>query len=120
LTLVEVLVSVAILGAGTVLIMQAFVRGTYAITAAQKRLQAYTFSAAKMADLEMARRQGEDPKSSGAFRMGRDQFSWSVQRALAFGDPELELATLTVAWRQGRHEYSTTLDAVARIPIEEP
>jgi len=117
---VEVLVSLAILGAGTVLIMQAFVRGAYALSSAQKRLQAYTFSAAKMADLEMARRHGEEPKPSGRFRTGQERFTWSVERALAFGDPELEFMTLTVAWKQGRHGYSTVLGSIARVPGEEP
>jgi prepilin-type N-terminal cleavage/methylation domain-containing protein len=52
LTLVEVLISIAILALGAGLVMQALARGAHTLVVARNRSTAYAFSAAKMTDLE--------------------------------------------------------------------
>ena len=118
LTLIEVLVSVAILAAGAVLILQALATGAYTLNVARNRTQAYTFARSKMADLEMALRQGEELKTRGRFRMGREQYRWTLHSS-ATEDPEFELITLTVAWRQGQHDHESQFSTVRRIEPEE-
>ena len=99
LTLVEILVSVAILAAGTVLVLQALGRGAYLLTVARQRSNAYAFSAAKMADLELSLRQGGEPQTKGRFGQGRDQFVWQADVSPARESPNLALVMLTVSWR---------------------
>ena len=115
LTLIEILVSVTILATAVVLIMQAFVRGAYMVSVATHRLNAYAFSSAKMADLELSVRQGFVPEPRGRFRMGQDQYEWHVEIVPSIEDPELETLTLTVGWRQGPHAYETSVSTLKRV-----
>jgi hypothetical protein len=118
LTLVEILISVAILAVGAVLIMQALARGAYALSAAHVRSQVYAFSAAKMADLELSLQQGVAPNTEGQFGVGREQIRWRVKTTLVDDEPELQLVTLIVSWRQGRHDYESSVATVQRVPVE--
>ena len=120
LTLIEVLVSIAILASASVLVMQAFVRGAYVLALARNRLGAYTFASAKMADLELGFARGVAPKPSGQFQIGRDQFQWRVEAAPASQDPELELVTLTVDWHQGSRAYASRVSMLRRLPEVPP
>ena len=116
LTLIEILISIAILASASVLIMQALVRGAYMLTLAKNRLTAYTFLSAKMADLELGFQQGIPPKPSGQFRAGRDQFQWHLDTAPAAEDARLELVTVTVGWHQGRRDYESHTSLLRRLP----
>jgi type II secretion system protein I len=116
LTLVEILVSIAILAGATVFVLQALVRGAHALSLARNRMRAYTFASAKMADLELQFRQGLSPDPAGRFRVGRDQFLWRVSAEPSASDPRLERVTLTVSWQQGAHAYATHLGTLRRIP----
>lgn len=118
LTLVEILISVAILSAGTVVVMQALAQGAYVLKVATNRMWAYTFSKSKMADLEMSLKQGLELKTRGTFRMGHEQFRWEIDTS-PMEEPALELVTLTVAWRQGAHDYASRFSTVARVLEEE-
>ena len=116
LTLIEILISVVILATASVLIMQALVRGAYALEVAHRRTQAYTFSSVKMADLEMSLQRGQEPKTHGEFRMDHTPFEWDVQMMPLADEPQLQLVTLTVGWRQGRNDYSSQVSTVAKMP----
>ena len=115
LTLIELLVSVAILASASVLVVQAFIRGAYAMTTAANRLRAYEFASAKMADLELNLDQGVAPETAGQFRIGGDLFQWKADMAASDSDPELALVTLTVGWHQGPHGYETSVSALRRV-----
>jgi prepilin-type N-terminal cleavage/methylation domain-containing protein len=119
LTLIEILVSVAILAAGAVLIMQALLRGAYALTFAEQRFHAYTFSVGKLADVETALHTGQSLTPHGRFRMGKDQFTWQLDASPLPEDPQLELVTLTVGWGAGRQERSTRIGLLRRVPEED-
>ena len=118
LTLVEILVAVAILATGGVLILQALARGAYTLKVAENRRHAYIFSQAKMADLDMSLKQGLEPTTRGQFRMGREQFRWDVYTSPT-EEPELQLVTLRVAWRQGQHDYASQFSTLVRVKEEE-
>ena len=120
LTLIELLVSVTILASAIVLIMQALARSTYTLSLATSRLNANTFSRAKMAELELNFAQGIAPTPYGRVRMGREAFTWHVDSAPSPDDPQLELVTLTVEWQQGRRPYASQVSLLARLPQEQP
>ena len=120
LTLVEVLISVAILAAGAGIVLQALARGAHALAAARNRAAAYTFSASKLADLQQRLDQGEVEKTAGQFGTRAGQFDWRVDAAALAGAPDVELVTLTVAWKQGRHDYAEQFSLVHRLPENAP
>lgn len=121
LTLIEILISVAILASASVLIMQALLRGAYMLESAKRRTTAYAFAAAKLADVELALLSGEELKTGGQFWAGREAFRWAVAMEPAPDEPDdLQLVTLTVNWRQGRHPYRETYSTIVPIPKEEP
>jgi prepilin-type N-terminal cleavage/methylation domain-containing protein len=120
LTLIEVLVSVAILAAGAVVVMQALARGAHALATARHRATAYAFSAAKLADLQQQLDQGALEKTSGRFGTGAARFDWHVDAAPLADAEDLELVTLTVAWRQGRHDDAQHFSLVHRLPEARP
>lgn len=119
LTLIEILISIAILAFALTLILQSLGRGAYALALAGNRLRAYEFAAAKMGDLELAWRLAEEPKARGSFRMGGTLFTWSLDEQ-PLERPEMALSTLTIRWDQGRHEQASQVEAVHRVPPPEP
>ena len=114
LTLIELLVSVAILAGATVLIMQAFAKGAYTLAVAGNRLRAYSFVSNKMAELEVAFNEGTIPKTEGQFRVGRDEFRWHLDSEATSEDSTLELVTLNVEWAQSRRPYATHISLLRR------
>jgi prepilin-type N-terminal cleavage/methylation domain-containing protein len=117
LTLIELLISVAILAGAVVLIMQAFARGASALAFAKHRMRAFQFASAKLVEAELAAAAGKTPDLKGSFRVGRDRFEWHLAAEPAFDEPELELLTLTVDWRQGRTPYDLHLSTLKRVII---
>ena len=113
--LIEILLSVAILAAGIVVIMQALARGAYALTFAENQLRAYTFARSKLVDLDMSFRRGVEPVDHGEFRIGHEQFRWGLMAA-PLEEPRLQVVTLTVAWRQGQREEAARFNLVAPAP----
>lgn len=119
-TLVEILISVAILASAVVFIMQALARGAYALSLGGNQMRAYTFASAKMADLEVALSQGEDVDKQGSARSSRDQFRWRVATSPVEDEPQLQLVTLTVEWNQGSRTYESAYSLLRRLPEAAP
>ncbi len=99
--------------------MQALARGAYALVTAERRSTAYAFAAAKLADLDMSFQQRAEPNMSGRFGSGQGAFEWHVDSVPQDDQPRLALMTLTVDWRQGKHEYALRFSTVRRVPEEE-
>ena len=118
MTLIEVLLSLAILAIGQVVILQALARGAYALAGAERSSTAYAFAAAKLADLDLSFQQRVEPKMSGRFGSGQGAFEWHVDRVPQDDQLRLALVTLTVGWRQGKHEYASRFNMVHRAPEE--
>ena len=136
ITLIEILISVAMLSGAVVPIMQALVQSAYVLSTAKNRLEAYTFCRAKMVELEINFRQQISPKRAGQFQIGHDQFRWRVELAplpetlqvkkvdptqeasQADEEPPLTLVTLTVGWSQGHQVYESHVSMLKRI-VEE-
>lgn len=114
-TLIEVLLSIAILSVGTVFVMQALLRGAYALAVADARTTVYAFASAKLSDLETGSAQGLAPKTSGKFTADGYPISWRLETSPLADEPELELATLTVSWMQGGQWHDTHFNTVRRL-----
>lgn len=118
LTLVEVLVSVAILASSTVVILQALARGAYALTAATHRLRAYTFAAQKLADLEVSATAKLPDRLSGDFTSGKDRYHWRIDAKPAEDEPRLTVLMLTVEWRQGLRQQEAQVSLWSPLVLE--
>ena len=120
LTLIELLISVAILASAAVIIMQALAHSAYVLALANNRLRAYTFCTSKMADLETHLRDASPLDTHGEFQIGQDQFQWHVDTSPVSDDPHFELVTLTVGWEQGRAAYESQVSALRHIAQAKP
>ena len=120
-TLVEVLVSVAILSVGAVAVMQALGRSAAAMTVAEARAQAHQFAVNKMAEVELAARLGQEMEEStgGSFLQGTRQFRWSLSAPLPEEGPGMRPVSLTVEWELGGESHAYTVQTAFRVPPEE-
>ncbi len=116
-TLVEILVSVAILSVSAVLILQACARGAQALAVARTRLRAYAFMSQKLGELELAPPGQPVKEAEGSFRIGEEAFAWRLGSGRVPEDVALEVVTLTVEWRRGRTPYSAETSLVRRLPL---
>ena len=122
-TLVEVLVSVAILAVGAPLIMHALARASYAHAVAEHHAQAYLFAASKLSEIELAARETRELKDhyeEGSFRIGNQAFEWQVVATPAADDQDLASVLLTLSWRHGADVYERRFETLLRLPPEEP
>ena len=102
-TLVEILVSTVILSLGAVVLMQALGRAAFAATSAANHRQACLFAQAKMAETELALRQGQElPETdSGSFESDHVRFGWSRSCRGEENDPHRKQVSLSVLWGEG-------------------
>ncbi len=115
LTLIELLVSVAILAMGSVLTMQALARVAHAQMVAESMMAAHLFAASKMAALELASREGElEPSASGSVGTGDQALRWRATTEAVPEDPAVRAVSLAVAWRHGAQIYERRLDTWLR------
>ena len=122
-TLVEVLVAVVILSTAAVLILQSLATVSHALNVVENRSNVYAFAVSKMAELEMAAREGEGlpEEDRGSFRIGLQAFKWQVSASPVTTDPPLELksVTLRVIWHQGSQRHGSKFSTLLKIPQEE-
>ncbi len=114
-TLVEVLISVAILALSTVVILQALARGAHATRRAQTRLSAYAFVAQKLAELELTWKQGATPATDGVFQSGQTRFTWQLGHTVLPDHARLECVILNVLSTQGRDQETAPMTLLRRV-----
>ncbi len=115
-TLVEILVSVAILSIGAVLVMQALGRAASAMVIAEHRHQATLFSVSKMAEVEMSLLQGQELEehTAGSFQIDEQLYQWSLSSPLNKEDPQRKSVSLVVTWNDGRQTSGHHVETVLR------
>ena len=122
LTLVEVLVSIVIIGIGSAFILQALARAAEVFTIVENRFSAYTFSASQLAEMEVAALKRETFPSSqeGSFEAEETRFDWSWESQPFSEDaPLLAQATLKVVWEKGGRSDEYHIESLWRLPKEE-
>lgn len=138
LTLVEILVSVAVLSVAAVFLLGALGRAYSATAQTQARQEAYRFALSKMGEVERALRSAEEleEESEGSFREGIRLFRWvlSVVHEPApdsgeDGQPKpgpgpnrlpRRRVLLTVRWEEGRHVQEQRVETVLLLPEKSP
>ncbi|MBI4598496.1 MAG: prepilin-type N-terminal cleavage/methylation domain-containing protein [Candidatus Omnitrophica bacterium] len=113
-SLIEVLISVAILAAGMAVILQGLVRSAYTLSVARNRLRAYSFASAKLTEVELGIHQRAELRPEGSFRIGRETFRW--QLTVAPATPTTQEAALAVEWQQAGHPYRIHTASMMPIP----
>jgi type II secretory pathway pseudopilin PulG len=122
LSLIELLVSVVILSAGSVLAMQALMRVAHAQMVAEYRANAHLLAAAKMAEVELAFLDGHAPNrpDEGSIRLGDQAFEWYLSAMPAPDESGLWSVTLDVGWQHGTHAFERRLATWLRTPDPTP
>lgn len=122
-SLVEVLVSVLILSAGSIAVMQALGQASAGLTSAERRREALFISSSKMAEAELALRLGFEleEKNGGTVRLGEQSMVWNLSAVPDESRPRVKTLELSVEWNDGgrtrRHGLSTVLRR-AKLPGE--
>lgn len=121
LTLVETLASVVILSVGTVYIMQALLRAAHAQAVASQQADASLLALSKLADVELAVREGRTPEEqkAGRVRLGPNTFDWELTTTPAITDPKLLTVALAVTWEEGGVSRARRVDTLLRLPEPE-
>ena len=117
LTLIEVLVSVAILSAGAVVLTQSLANAAHAQAIAESRMQAYLLAASKLGELELIAARGEvvPAQAEGTIRVGGEAFGWSIS-ASAPDEALAQAVTLRISWHHGSREHAQQLETMVRLP----
>ena len=132
LTLVEVMVSVAILSVAAVLLMGAMGRAYSATAQIEARQEAYSFALSKMGEVELALRagQGGAEHSGGSFQIEKRLFRWDLELLPVEEEPlEAEMekkkrlprkqASLTVQWEDGSYTQRHRVETLVILPKED-
>ena len=114
LTLIEVLTSIVLLAVSAVFIMQALARISYAQLVAEDRRSAYFFSLSKVAEVELAVRQGTFPQDGehGRIHVGASTCSWEVTASRVADDPQEMAVVLTTSWHRGAEDVTHHVETI--------
>ena len=119
LSLIEILVTVTLLAAGGVWVLQAFARSWEASTVAQQRGTAYLLALTKMSEIELRLRE-EPPVEvltrEGDVRQLPQTYHWAWQATPMADQPPTFAVDLTVGWQQGRVPYEERLSTIVINP----
>ena len=104
-TLIEVMVTVAILSLGTLVIHEGLLHSADVLTHYNSLLTAREWSENKIWDLKEALLFSEPPQpteNSGSFESAGRSYAWSADNSLASNADELYLINLDIGWREGQ------------------
>jgi len=118
-TLIEIMISIAILSLGLILILQGLTQCLNILRISQNNLETSLLAEDKMAEMEIAVNQDTDNFSkdiSGESKSGNIEFKWQIRL-----NPDTEYENLyevlaTVNWVEGRRRGSSILNAYLMIP----
>jgi hypothetical protein len=118
LTLVEILITVSILGAVAVGILPGLAVSSRAAQVLERQAQAYFFCLSKMSQAALALTQGQLPEeeASGVLRVGVNRAEWLLRADLIESEPLLRRMTLDLSWMRGREIETFRVRLVARLP----
>lgn len=117
LTLIELLVSIVILSVGAIFVLRAYAKTAHALMIAEDRFNSYVFSVSKMAEKEMALREGLDVETGeeGTFQVEGQRFDWDIA-VEPLSEEQLNLMTLTVVWRRAGHTFEDHIQTLFKPP----
>lgn len=118
-TLIEIMVSIAILSVGLILILQGLTHCLSILRISQDNLETSLLAEDKMAELELAIKQ--DPGSflkytSGTSQSGNIEFKWRIRLTPDSEYEDLHKALTTVNWQEGVRSGSSIYSTYFIIP----
>lgn len=121
-TLIEIMVSVAILSLGLIVILQGFAGSLNILRVCRNNLEASLFAEEKMAELEINTKQSKNAfikDLSGATQSGNLGLQWQIVVS-----PDLEYKGLnkilaTISWKEGKRTGVNSLNTFLIIPHAE-
>lgn len=111
--------TVTLLAAGGVWVLQAFARSWEASAVAQQRGTAYLLALSKMSEIELRLREEppvEPLTRAGDVRQPPQTYHWSWEATPVADEPPTFAVDLTVAWQQGRLGYEERISAILTNP----
>jgi len=112
-TLIEIMVSIAILSIGLIVILQGFTSSLNTLGVCRNNLEASLFAEERMADLEIDIKQNKyvfTRELSGSEQKGNLGFQWRIAMTPEIQQEELNRVLTTVSWQEGKRKGVNSLD----------
>ena len=121
-TLVEIMVSVAILSLGLIVILQGFAGSLNILRVCRNNLEASLFAEEKMAELEINIKQSKNAfinDLSGATQVGNLGLQWQIVASPDLEYKDLNKILATISWKEGKRKGINSLNTFLIIPHAE-
>ncbi|MFA5362986.1 MAG: prepilin-type N-terminal cleavage/methylation domain-containing protein [Candidatus Omnitrophota bacterium] len=118
-TLIEIMISVAILSVGLIMVLQGFSYAFNILRISRDNLETSLLAQEKMAEMEVNAKQKKDAfldDVSGASRSGNIEFNWRIRLTPDKEYEDLYEAVTTVSWKEGRRDGSSIFSTYLTIP----
>ncbi|MFA6129363.1 MAG: prepilin-type N-terminal cleavage/methylation domain-containing protein [Candidatus Omnitrophota bacterium] len=118
-TLIEIMISIAILSLGLILILQGLTQCLNILRISQNNLETSLLAEEKMAEMEIAVKQDKEMFSkdtSGESQSGNIEFNWHVRLNPDMQYEDLYEVLTTVNWTEGRRKGSSIFNSYLMIP----
>jgi len=118
-TLIEILISIAILSLGLILVLQGLTQCLNILRISQNNLETSLLAEEKMAEMEIAVKQDKEMFSkdtSGQSQSGNIEFNWHVRLSPDTQYEDLYEVLTTVNWTEGRRKGSSIFSSYLMVP----
>ncbi len=117
LTLVELLVTVALLAAAAVGILPGLAVAARVARVLERRSQAYFYAFNRLSELDAAMAMGLIPpeEDTGKADFGADRIDWQLTSAVAGIDSSLRILRLDLSWPRGKASDTYNLQTIVRV-----
>ncbi|MDD5408587.1 MAG: prepilin-type N-terminal cleavage/methylation domain-containing protein [Candidatus Omnitrophica bacterium] len=118
-TLIEIMISIAILSLGLILILQGLTQCLNILRISQNNLETSLLAEEKMAEMEIAVKQDKEMFSkdtSGESQSGNIEFNWHIRLSPDMEYEDFYEVLTTVNWTEGRRKGSSIFSTYLMIP----
>ena len=118
-TLIEIMISIAILSVGLILVLQGFSYALNILRISQDNLETSLLAEEKMAELEINTKQKNDAflkDASGDLQSNNMEFKWQIRLIPDTEYEDLYKAMATVSWKEGRRNGASIFSTYLTIP----
>ena len=120
-TLIEIMISVAILSFGMILILQGFTHSLNILRISQNNLQATLLAEEKMAQIQIDAKKSQYgflADSNGESKIDNIEFRWQTSITPDEEYEDLNELLTTVSWKEGKREGMVPVITYLRTPIK--
>ena len=118
-TLIEIMISIAILSVGLILVIQGLTQCLSILRISQDNLETSLLAEEKIAELEIAAKQEKGTffkETSGETQSGNIEFKWQIRLTPDQEYEDLNEALTTVSWKEGTRKGASVFDTYLIIP----